>query len=82
MREQERTLARLAQVLDVVARPHRCNEPLPLEVRATLFQLGVPCNELTTREELVASLWARKRTLLMAIQPGWGGPAITPPSAA
>lgn len=75
-------LIRLGQMLDAITRPHRCDEALPVDVRATLWQLGVPCNDRTPREELVARLWERKRSLLTAINPGWGGPGITPPSAA
>ncbi len=75
-------LVRLGRILDQIARPHRCDEALPVEVQASLWQLGVPCNGLTPRDELVASLWARKRSLLVAMQPEWGGPGINPPSAA
>lgn len=83
MSERDWMLIRLGQLLDLVARPHRCEEAaLPFEVRATLLQLGVPCSEQTPREELVAQLWALKRNLQAAITPGWGGPGITPPSAA
>ncbi len=82
MGERERLLRRLGELLDVVARPHGCNEAVPVEVRAALWQLGVPCSELTPREELVEMLWARKRNLLSAFQPGWGGPGFTPPTAA
>ena len=82
MSEHERTLAQLGEMLSKIARPHRADDELPLEVRANLCQLGFPCGELTTREELIARLWARKRSLLTATQPEWGGPGITPPSAA
>jgi len=82
MSEHETTLAQLGEVLSRIARPHRADDELPLEVRANLCQLGFPCGELTTREELIARLWARKRRLLTAMQPEWGGPGITPPSAA
>lgn len=82
MSDDERTLKLLGEALDRVARPHACDEAIPVDVRATLWQLGVPCTELTPRQELVARLWARRRTLLMAIQPHWGGPTVTPPSAA
>jgi hypothetical protein len=51
-------------------------------VRASLWQLGLACGDRTTREELVARLWARKRSLLSAMQAGWGGPGVTPPTAA
>jgi len=82
MSEHETTLAQLGEVLSRIARPHRADDELPLEVRANLCQLGFPCGELTTREELIARLWARKRSLLTAMQPEWGGPGITPPTAA
>ena len=82
MSEHERMLVRLGRVLEQIARPHSCNEVLPVEVQANLWHLGVPCNELTPREELVSRLWARKRNLLSAIQPEWSGPGVTPPSAA
>lgn len=83
MGERDWMLIKLGEMLDRIARPHRCEEEaLPLDVRATLWQLGVPCNERTPRQELVARLWARKRSLLTAMHPGWGGPGITPPSAA
>jgi hypothetical protein len=82
MSEQERMLVRLGNVLDQLARPHRCDDALPAEVQASLWQLGVPCSELTTRQELISRLWARKRSLLVAIGPEWGGPGLTPPSAA
>jgi len=75
-------LVLLGEALSKIARPHRADDELPLEVRANLWQLGFPCNELTTREELIARLWARKRSLVTAVQPEWGGPGITPPSAA
>ena len=82
MSEHERMLAQLGEMLSKVARPHRADDELPLEVRANLCRLGLPCSEHTTREELITWLWARKRSLLTAIQPEWGGPGITPPSAA
>ncbi len=82
MSEHERMLAQLGEMLSKIARPHRADDELPLEVRANLCQLGFPCGELTTREELITRLWARKRSLLTAMQPEWGGPGITPPSAA
>jgi hypothetical protein len=55
---------------------------LPVDVRAALWQLGFPVDELTSREEIITRLWAKKRTLLSAMQPGWGGPTVTPPAAA
>lgn len=80
MSENERKLAMLGELLAKVARPYSCDEALPLDVRAALWQLGVPCTELTPREELVARLWARKRNLMTTVQPTWSGP--TAPSAA
>jgi hypothetical protein len=82
MSEHEQTLAQLGDVLSRVARPHRCDDVLPVDVQAMLWQLGFPCTELTSREEVIARLWARKRSLLTAMEPGWGGPGITPPAAA
>jgi hypothetical protein len=75
-------LNQLGRILAEIARPHGCDETLPEDVRTSLWQLGFPCNELTPREELITRLWARKRRLMMAIQPGWGGPGVTPPTAA
>ncbi len=82
MSDREWTLIRLGQQLSRLARPHPCDETLPDDVREALWQLGVPCNARTAREELVARLWARKRSLLAAAKAGWSGPGITPPSAA
>jgi hypothetical protein len=82
MSEHELMLVHLGDVLSKVARPYPCDDVLPVDVRAALWQLGLPCNELTPREELVARLWAKKRSLLTAMQPKWGGPGATPPSAA
>jgi hypothetical protein len=82
MSERERMLARLGMLLDQLARPHSCNEALPVDVQASLWQLGFPCNERTTREELIPRLWARKRVLLSTGGPEWSGPGLTPPSAA
>jgi hypothetical protein len=59
-------------LLTQIARPHRCGEVLPADVQASLWQLGVPCDASTSRADLVAQLWARKRTMLQT----------TPPSAA
>ena len=73
-------LAQLGEMLSKIARPHDTHDPLPAEVRAGLWQLGLPCGELTPREEVIARLWARKRSLMVAMQPDWGG--YTPPSAA
>jgi hypothetical protein len=82
MSEHERMLDRLGHMLSQIARPHAVDDDLPLEIRSGLCQLGFPCNELTTREELITRLWARKRMLMAAMQPRWGGPGITPPTAA
>lgn len=82
MSEQEMMLVELGQVLQQVARPYPCDQALPVGLQADLWRLGVPCDELTPREELVAQLWARKRNLSMAIQPTWRGPGATPPNAA
>ena len=75
-------LVRLGRLLEQIARPHLCNESLPVEVQAGLWQLGFPCSELTPRDELIPRLWERKRVLLSALQPEWRGPGVTPPSAA
>jgi hypothetical protein len=82
MSEHELMLVQVGQVLNRIARPHLFNAPLPADVRASVWQLGLPCDEQTPREELVARLWARKRSLSVAIQPTWDGPRTTPPSAA
>ncbi len=82
MSEHELMLVQLGDILAKVARPYRCDDVLPVDVRAALWQIGLPCHELTPREELVARLWAKKRSLLTAMQPGWGGPGVTPPAAA
>ena len=82
MSEHERTLIRLAKLLDRLARPHRCDDVLPVDVQDGLWQLGFPCTELTAREELIPRLWARKRSLLAGIGQEWGGPGLTPPTAA
>ena len=82
MGEQERLLSQVGEMLSQIARPHAVDDELPLELRSGLSRLGFPCTDMTTREELISRLWARKRTLLAATQPGWGGPGVTPPSAA
>jgi hypothetical protein len=82
MSEHELMLVQLGDILSKVARPHRCDDELSVDVRAALWQLGMPCNDLTSREELVARIWAKKRSLLTAIRPEWGGPGVTPPAAA
>lgn len=82
MSEQDLMLVQLGQALNRVARPHQCDEALPGELQTRLWRLGVPCDELTPREQLVARMWARKRRLSLADQPSWGGPGATPPNAA
>ncbi len=82
MSEHELMLVQVGEVLSKVARPYRCDDVLPVDVRAALWQLGFPCNELTSREEVIVRLWAKKRSLLSTMQPGWGGPGVTPPAAA
>ncbi len=82
MSEHEQMLVSLGRVLEQVARPYSCNEALPVGLQDTLWQLGFPCDERTPREELIPRLWARKRSLLSAIGEGWGGPGLTPPTAA
>jgi hypothetical protein len=82
MSEHEKMVFRLGEVLSQIARPYGLDQALPADVRSSLWQLGFPCNELTPREELIARLWARKRSLQMLLQPQWGGPGATPPAAA
>ncbi|HXI96115.1 MAG TPA: hypothetical protein VNG04_08300 [Candidatus Acidoferrum sp.] len=82
MKEKELMLVQLGQALDRVARPHRCDEALPVELQANLWRLGVPCEADTPRAELVSLLWARKRNLSVAFEPRWNGPGATPPNAA
>ena len=82
MSEQERLLAQVGEMLSKIARPYPADDELPPEVRSGLSQLGLSCTERTTREELISRLWARKRSLLTAMTPEWGGPGFTPPTAA
>jgi hypothetical protein len=82
MSEHEELLVQLGDVLAKVARPYGVGEALPNELRTSLWQLGFPCQDFTPREELIAQLWARKRSLQMMVIPSWGGPGSTPPSAA
>jgi hypothetical protein len=82
MSEQELMLVQVGQVLHEVARPYSCEAPLPGHVQASLWRLGVPCDELTPRQHVVALLWARKRSLSSAVQPPWRGPEPTPAPAA
>jgi hypothetical protein len=81
MSEHERMLARLGEILSQVARPHAVDDDLPPELRSGLHGLGFPCTDLTTREELISRLWARKRILMAAIQPQWDGGPGAPPAA-
>jgi hypothetical protein len=82
MSERERMLVTLGYILERVARPHGCDEALPVEVQAGLWQLGFPCSGTTPREELIPRLWARKRSLLTGIEQEWRDRGVTPPSAA
>ncbi|HEY1420275.1 MAG TPA: hypothetical protein VGG90_06145 [Candidatus Dormibacteraeota bacterium] len=82
MSEQELMLAQVGQVLSQVARPYRCDETIPADVQASLSQLGLQCDERTPREEVIAHLWARKRTLQVNLECLWGGPGPTSPAAA
>jgi hypothetical protein len=82
MSDHERMLVTLGSVLERIARPHPPDESLPADVQASLRQLGFPCDELTPREELIPRLWERKRSLLASFGPEWGGPGLTPPTAA
>ena len=81
MSEHERMLSRLGDMLSQLARPYRLDDSLPLEVRSGLSQLGFQYSELTTREELISRLWARKRILMAAMQPQWGGGPGSPTAA-
>jgi hypothetical protein len=82
MSEHELMLVQVGEVLNRVARPHRCDAPLPADVQASVWRLGLACDGQTPLDDLVARLWARKRSLSVAIQPAWDGPGATPPSAA
>jgi hypothetical protein len=83
MSEQELMLVKVGQVLAQIARPHRCGDDgVPAELQANLWELGVACGDLTPREDVIAQLWARKRTLRVSIEPLWDGPAPTSPAAA
>ena len=82
MSEHDLMLVEVGQVLNRVARPHCYDAPLPADVQASAWRLGLACDEQTPREDLVARLWARKRSLSVATQPTWDGPLTTPPNAA
>ena len=82
MSEHELMLVQVGQVLKRVARPYLCDAPLPVDLQASVSRLGLACDEKTPREELVARLWASKRSLCLAIQPTWDGPGASPPNAA
>lgn len=69
---------RLTSAIDQVARPYPCDEGLALEVQAGLWRLGIPCSDLTPREDVIARLWAMKRSL--AAEAGFMG-AAPPPAA-
>src|SRR2546430_2413637 len=49
MSEHEWQLVQLGRALSQVARPYGCDDVLPDEVQASLWQLGVPCSEGTSR---------------------------------
>jgi hypothetical protein len=82
VRERERLLARLSALLSEIARPYSCDEVIPVDVRADLWQLGLACEATTPREDLIAQLWERKRSLQTILIPLWDGPGALPPSAA
>ncbi|MGH7765171.1 MAG: hypothetical protein ACREOM_12235 [Candidatus Dormibacteraceae bacterium] len=82
MSEQELMLVRVGHALSQIARPHRFDEAIPAELQVNLRQLGLPCSPLTPREEVIARLWARKRTLQTNLEPLWSGPGPTSPAAA
>jgi hypothetical protein len=82
MSEHELMLVQVGKVLNLVARPHLSDAPLPFDVQASVWRLGLACDRETPREDLVARLWARKRSLSVAIQPRWDGPGTTRPNAA
>ena len=79
MSEHELLLFQLGDVLAKVARPYRCDAEIPVDVRAQLWQLGLPCTELTPRQELAARLWAKKRSLLTAMRPECASMSCAPP---
>jgi hypothetical protein len=72
MSEHERLVYQVGHLLSQVARPHRCDDGLPDEVKVGLSQLGLACTEQTSRQELIVRLWALKR----------GALTVMPPSAA
>jgi len=80
MGERERMLVLLGDLLGKIARPYRAGDELPVEVRDKLWRIGLPCGEQTSRQELIARLWARKRSLMAPMQQDRGGQ--TPPNAA
>lgn len=81
MSEQELMLLQVGQVIERIARPHRCDESIPVELQSNLLQLGFSCDGGTSREALITSLWARKRSLLLDVNRFWSGPTSTPPAA-
>jgi len=46
-----------------ITRPDPFGEALTLELRQCLCQLGVPCDEFTSRADLIAQIWVKKRRL-------------------
>jgi len=67
-------LVQLGNVLSQVARPHRVDDGLPDEVRASLWQLGLACGDRTPRAELVARLWARSEASSQRCMQDGAGP--------
>jgi len=51
------------EALAQITRPHRFDEALTIELRQCLCQLGVPCDESTPRADVIAQIWAKKRSL-------------------
>jgi hypothetical protein len=56
MSEHELMLVQVGHVLNQVARSHLCDAPLPADIRARVWRLGLSCDERTPREDLVAQL--------------------------
>jgi hypothetical protein len=82
MSDRDRLLIhRLGAALDRVARPHARGEPLPMAVQASLWQLGVPCTDVTPREVVIARLWSLKRVITQ-VQLNETQAGGRPPSAA
>jgi hypothetical protein len=51
------------EALAQIARPRRIDERLTPELRQSLCQLGMTCDEFTPRAELFAQVWTKKRGL-------------------